>query len=202
MKKIILAVMLLLIGGIGFLVYSRNQPPAWVATDRVAWDRALDRLQRTYTTTAQTTAARTNDAAAVALAQSITHSKRATLAAGGQPIPPDIREALEDHFPAEILDDVRWSVAGRRVDLGAALARWALKEGAVTMDDVVVFTSNKGHLNMRLWAHELTHVVQYRELGVRDFARLYTTNWRLLESRARHNENLVMDSIREKNLGR
>jgi hypothetical protein len=195
MRKLPLIVMLLLISSIGFLMFFRDRQPAWIAADQVEWDRALDRLRQNYRNTAQAAAARTNNTAAAALAQSIVHSKRATLAAGASPIPPDIREALGDHFPDEILDEVRWSVAGKKVHLGSVLARWALTEGAVTMDDVVVFTSTRGTHNVRLWAHEITHAVQYRELGIRDFSRLYITNWRLLESRAKLNEDAVIAAI-------
>jgi len=65
------------------------------------------------------------------------------------------------------------------------------------MDDVVVFSREQGSRSVLLWAHELTHVVQYRELGVRDFARLYTSNWRLLEDRARSNAGQVLRAIQE-----
>ena len=188
---------ILFLGGIGFFGFVHERQPAWVAIDRVAWDRALDQMGQVYVTTAQVSAARTNDVAAAALARSIVLSKRNTLAAGAKPIPPNFREALEGHFPPNVLNEVRWSLAGRRVDLGSVLARWALTEGAVTLDDVVVFTSDVGAGNIKLWAHELTHVVQYRELGIRDFSRLYTANWRLLEGRARRNATLVAKAIRD-----
>jgi len=190
-------VLLLLIGGGAAFVLTRERAPAWVAVDRERWDAALEQFGKTYASAARVSAARTNDAAARALAQSIASSRRSTLAAGAQPIPPAIRQALEGHFPDDVLDDVRWTLAGRRADLGSALARWALSEGAVTMDDVVVFSREQGSRSLALWAHELTHVVQYRELGVRNFARLYTTNWRLLEERARINAGEVLRAIRE-----
>jgi hypothetical protein len=171
--------------------------PAWVAVDRERWDAALKQLSRTYSSAGKMSAKRTNDAAALALARSISYSRRSALAANAQPIPPAIRELLEGHFPDDVLDDVRWTLGGRRVDLGSVLSRWALNEGAVTMDDVVVFSREKGTRSLALWAHELTHVVQYRELGVRNFARLYTTNWRLLEQRARINAGDVLRAIKE-----
>jgi len=188
---------MLLVGGGAAFALMRERPPAWVAVDRERWDAALAQFSRTYASAAKTSAARTNDAAALALAQSITASRRSTLAAGAQPIPPAVRKALEGHFPDEVLDDVRWNLAGQRVDLGSALVRWALNEGAVTMDDVVVFSREQGSRSLALWAHELTHVLQYRELGVRDFARLYTTNWRLLEQRARINAGEVLRAIEQ-----
>ncbi len=186
-----------LIFGAALIIPIPEPQPAWVAVDRQHWDAALAQFNRTYASAAKMSAKRTNDAAALALAQSIAYSRRSALAADARPIPPAIREALKGHFPDDVLDDVRWTLAGQRVDLGSALARWAINEGAVTMDDVVVFSREKGARSIALWAHELTHVVQYRELGVRNFARLYTTNWRLLEQRARTNAGEILRSIKQ-----
>jgi hypothetical protein len=187
---------LLIGGGVAGWAVTHERPPAWVAEDRQRWDAALEQFSKTYASVARVSAAGTNEAAARALAQSIRLSRRNTLAGGTQPIPPAIRQALAGHFPDEVLDDVRWTLAGRRVDLGSALARWAVNEGAVTLDDVVVFSREQGSRSLALWAHELTHVVQYRELGVADFARLYTSNWRLLEERARINAGQILREIR------
>ena len=136
-------------------------------------------------------------AAAAALEQAIRFSKHQTLAAGARPIPVAIRNALDEHFPADILDDVRWSTAGRRIDIGSALAGWYLREGAVTLDDAIVFSNEGTADHLGLWAHELTHVVQYRELGIGGFARLYTTNWPLLEQQAGRNAGRVVALVNQ-----
>lgn len=134
-------------------------------------------------------------ATAAALEQAIRFSKRQTLAAGARPIPVAIREMPDDHFPADILDDVRWSTAGLRVDIGSALAGWYLREGAVTLDNAVVFSNEGTADHLGLWAHELTHVLQYRELGIGGFVRLYTTHWPLLEQQAGRNAGRVVAMV-------
>lgn len=168
---------------------------AWVAVDRAEMQRALAQADGVVRGAARTTSRAGAEATAVALAKSIKFSKRQTLAAGTEPLPPKVRRALEGYFPLDVLDGVRWTTAGRRIDLGSVLAGWYLREGAVTLDDTVVFSDGGTARHIGLWAHELTHVTQYRELGVRDFARLYTTHWPMLERQAGRNAERVIASI-------
>lgn len=135
--------------------------------------------------------------AARALAGSIYFSRNRALSAEAKPIPPRVREVLKGHFPEPVLEEVRWTLPHQRIDLGAALARWYLEAGAVTLDHAIVFSGRKGAHDPALWAHELTHVVQYRRLGVGDFARLYTARWRMLEQPAERNEALIRDKVRK-----
>jgi hypothetical protein len=107
-------------------------------------------------------------------------------------MPPEIRRELAPYFDEAMLEKVRWNTAGRRVSLGTVLAGWYSREGAVTLGDTIVFSNEKAAGQRLLWAHELTHVEQYDELGIDGFALLYTTEWAELEERARENAREVI----------
>lgn len=130
-----------------------------------------------------------------ALAQTIRASRDQARRAGTRTIPPAIARALAPHFPSIDLDDVRWTPADGRLNLGTVLTRWYMREGAVVLDDVVVFTSASTTDDMRLWAHELTHVLQYRELGVDGFARTYAVEYAALERQAESNAQRIMAEL-------
>lgn len=130
-------------------------------------------------------------AASAALAAAIRFSRDLDGSAGTEPVPPEVREALRPYFPAESLDRVRWTVAGRRASLGAVLAGWSHYNGAVTFDNVVVFTNRRAAHLPGLWAHEMTHVRQYEALGLDTFARCYALDWERLEAEARANAAYV-----------
>lgn len=179
------------------MLVRRFEPqPAWIVVDRAELRRALAATNQATRETAQTTARGGTIAAAAALAQAIRFSKQQALRDSAQPVPPEIREAVARHFPDDVLDEVRWATAGRRIGLGSLLTTWYLKEGAVTLDNVVVFSDRQTARHLALWVHEMTHVVQYRELGVSDFARLYAAQPHVLEEQAWRNTRRVMAAIR------
>ena len=84
---------------------------------------------------------------------------------------------------------------GRRISLGTVLAGWYYREGAVTLDEVVVFSNANTAKDVQLWAHELVHVRQYEELGVDRFARLYVGSWPVLERQARDNAAIIAREV-------
>jgi hypothetical protein len=55
---------------------------------------------------------------------------------------------------------------------------------AVTLIDVVVFRGPSEATDPSTWAHELTHVDQYRDWGVNSFAVQYVRNWHGVENPA------------------
>ncbi len=132
-----------------------------------------------------------------ALAQTIRLSRDRARSAGTHPVPPAIADALKPHFPSIAFEEIRWQAASGRPDLGTALTRWYMREGAVVLDDVIVFTSARTTADLRLWAHELTHVMQYQELGVDGFARVYITRYAELEHQAESNAQRIMAELRE-----
>jgi Domain of unknown function (DUF4157) len=132
--------------------------------------------------------------AAPAVATAIRFSRGQALNRGVQPIPANIRQDLAPYFPPQILDKVRWTTANG-VSIDGALKNWLNQEGAVTLDDVIVFSGTDQIGNVELWAHELTHVLQYSQLGVETFAFHYTVNWNQFESQARDNASRIVSSM-------
>ncbi|MAG79742.1 MAG: hypothetical protein CMN89_12270 [Sutterellaceae bacterium] len=133
--------------------------------------------------------------AAPIVATAIRFSRGQALNRGVQPIPTNIRQALSPYFPSQILDKARWTTAGG-LGIDGALKNWLNQEGAITLDEVIAFTDvQQANNNVELWAHELTHVLQYAQMGVETFAFQYTYDWNGLESQARDNASRIMASI-------
>lgn len=132
--------------------------------------------------------------AAPILATAIRFSRGQALNRGTQPIPPNIRASLSSYFPSSVLDKVQWATANG-VSIDGALKNWFNQEGAVTLDDVIVFSGTDSVRDVALWAHELTHVMQYSQMGVETFAFAYSANWDQIEGQARDNSGRIMSSI-------
>jgi hypothetical protein len=101
-----------------------------------------------------------------------------------QPIPADIRCQLEGFIDDEILDSARFEVGDNGI---LNLAGLTVKYGdafAVTVNDVIVFKNGEIEENAAIWAHELTHVKQYRDWGVHNFAVSYIRDWHSVEDPA------------------
>jgi Domain of unknown function (DUF4157) len=133
--------------------------------------------------------------AAPALATAIRFSRGQALNRGTQPIPPSVQQMLAPYFSQGILSRVRWTTADG-ISLDGALKNWFDQEGAITYDDVIVFSSAGLTNDVELWAHELTHVLQYSQMGVETFAFFYTFNFDSMEAQARQNASRVISSIR------
>ncbi|WP_223217432.1 eCIS core domain-containing protein [Rhizobium cauense] len=103
---------------------------------------------------------------------------------GSLPIPPCIRLQLTGYASEDSMDRVRYKVD----DEGSFnLAQLLVEAGfadAVTLVDVIVFRRASAAANAAAWAHELTHVDQFRAWGVRGFAVRYARNWRAVETPA------------------
>lgn len=138
-------------------------------------------------------------AAAATLQRAIRHSRANARRGDTQPIPPHLRKELEDFFPAHILDDVRWTFPSRGLDLGSAVAAWYRSHGgAVTLEDTIVYSNQRAVSLRYLWAHELTHVMQFEELGLAGFARVYVTNPQFLERQAWANARQVVFALQRR----
>jgi hypothetical protein len=103
---------------------------------------------------------------------------------GAVPIPPQIRQQLTGYASEESMNTVLYKVG----DNGFANLARLLEQGgmanAVTLIDVVVFRDSSGAQDAALWAHELTHVDQYLQWGLRSFAVHYTRNSNNVENEA------------------
>jgi hypothetical protein len=115
-----------------------------------------------------------------------------------QPLPPAVRRDLAPYFPANVLNGARYRVKSGAISLPAAIN--LLNRGnAVTLDDLIVFDSAAQTQNLELWAHELTHVVQYKNMGVESFANVYSvTGGQGLEQQARENAATIIRAIQNR----
>jgi hypothetical protein len=120
-----------------------------------------------------------------ALAAAIRLARADALRSGAKPLPADAKRAFRRHYSDRVLNSARWIVAAPNSRLGRLLARWPIQNGAVTLNEVIVFKTPAAAANRHLLAHELTHVEQYRKLGIDKFARRYAENRAAMEQEAR-----------------
>jgi hypothetical protein len=111
-------------------------------------------------------------------------ASRNTAINGAMPMPPQIRQQLTGYASEDSMNQVRYKIG----DNGFANLAHLLEQGgaaaAVTLIDVVVFRGPSEAADPSIWAHELTHVDQYRQWGVHSFAVQYARNWRGVEDPA------------------
>jgi hypothetical protein len=176
-------------------VVQRLRYRSYASIDEVQLRAALARGERALQHTATTMGRGGTVAASAALARAISFSRAQALRGSTQPLPDDLRELFEPYFAESVLAKARWGLADRRIGLGSLLAGWYYREGAVTLDDVIVYSNPSVAKHRWLVAHELTHVAQYEQLGLRDFARLYTLDWQLLERQASRNASRIIEDI-------
>lgn len=135
-----------------------------------------------------------NRGSGTALAVAIKIGRLEALRSGTKPVPDRLERTFRDHYPDEVLDEARWTVAEPGSRLGRVLARWPVQEGAVTLGNVIVFKTDAASRNVRLLAHELVHVDQFRKMGVDEFARRYAKNPEPIEEEARIKARRVVRS--------
>jgi hypothetical protein len=123
--------------------------------------------------------------AAQLLAQWIAESRQQILAAGTRPIPPQIIQGLTGYFAPALLHEVRYrSGGGTELSLPALAFRYG-DAAALTLVDVVMFNAEAdAQTDLKLWAHELTHVMQYRRWGLDGFAARYVADSNAVEREA------------------
>jgi len=101
------------------------------------------------------------------------------------PIPPLIRQALAGYIENDIMNMARFKIGDSGVTNLAGLSVRYGDANAVTLIDVIVFrNADSANNDAALWAHELTHVKQYRDFGVHDFAVRYVRNYHEIEDPA------------------
>jgi hypothetical protein len=128
------------------------------------------------------------DKGAKLLAGLIQSAREAAIANGVWPMPQRIHSALIGFFPDTILRKVRY-VSGHAdaIDIpGLALTYGHID--AVTLGDVILFRDDRAaQADAKLWAHELTHVMQYERWGTDGFAMRYLKDHEEVEREARDN---------------
>lgn len=133
----------------------------------------------------------------------IVQSRHRLLASGVEPIPLHIRAQLEPYFDFAVLDSVRFKV-GDPVELNMAHTLMQNPDvSAVTLIDVIVFRdAAEARDDVALWAHELKHVEQYRQLGVDQFAARYAQDYRALEAPAYQLQGQVRQALKARAVAR
>lgn len=103
---------------------------------------------------------------------------------GAMRIPPQIRQQLTGYASEDSMNRAWYKIG----DNGFVNLAHLLEQGgyaaAVTLIDVIVFRGPSEAADLSIWAHELTHVDQYRDWGVHSFAVQYTRNWHSVEDPA------------------
>jgi len=124
-------------------------------------------------------------ATAPLLEQAIMASRDDALRNGVQPVPIAIRENLEGFISPDVLNAASYRVRGGG-DLSLQVNSIRYGEAyAITLERVIVFANAEdAQFNPTLWAHELTHVQQYRSWGLRNFAISYVRNYQSVEREA------------------
>ncbi len=122
------------------------------------------------------------------LATLIQSSRESAIANGVRPIPPRVHSALLGFFPDAVLRKVRFA-SGQAETIGIpGLAMHYGHIDAVTLADVILFRDDHmAHTDTKLWAHELTHVMQYERWGIENFATHYLQDFASMEREAREN---------------
>ena len=128
------------------------------------------------------------------------HNARNAHYRGSQPIPQAIHEALRGTIPDAVLDNARYTIGHLELTVSNIINQFNRAFGdqyAVTVDDVIVFSvSLSGNPNnqneLHWWAHELTHVAQYQEWGVEQFALNYIDNYSAVEKEADNSADVAL----------
>ncbi|WP_256587311.1 DUF4157 domain-containing protein [Pseudomonas sp. FW300-N1A1] len=138
-----------------------------------------------------------NQMAASGLQNWIVQSRNTAATGDIRTIPLNIRAQLEPYYDIQVLDSARYKV-GDDVELNAAHTMLQNPDtNAVTLIDIIVFRSPDDALNnVALWAHELKHVQQYLQWGVREFATRYTRDYTAVEAPAYEIQTQVARALR------
>jgi hypothetical protein len=117
------------------------------------------------------------------------------------PLPDDVKNALRNYFSQSTLDRARYAIGNVEITLPNFIGKGAKFMGndgyAVTVDNIIVFNTNPGsyYSNANWWAHEITHVQQYGQLGIETFSFNYARDFgRSIESEAVNNANRITNS--------
>jgi len=125
------------------------------------------------------------DYAGQALAALIDSARRQAIADGVATIPPVIYRSLLGFFPADLLQKVRFAVGSAEpLDLPSLAFSYG-DAVAMTLGEIVLFKSERNaKTDAKLWAHELTHVMQYQRWGIGGFADRYVRDSASVEREA------------------
>jgi hypothetical protein len=132
--------------------------------------------------------------AAGALGGMIDTARQQAIADGVRAIPPAVYRSLLGYFPAALLQKCRYAVGSHGPLTLPALAFSYGDAMAITLGDVILFKKERvAQSDLKVWAHELTHVMQYQRWGVRGFADRYVRDTQAVEQEAIENADRFLE---------
>jgi hypothetical protein len=105
-------------------------------------------------------------------------------------LPPQVIQEFSGFYAPDVLA-VQWGIGGGNdLSIQANSFRYG-DRAAIVLDTVVVFRSmnDASVSNLRLWAHELAHVEQYRAWGIDNFTKRYIRDFNAVEAEADRRAN-------------
>lgn len=142
------------------------------------------------------------DYAGKALADLIEAARLQAIADGVRPVPPAIYRGLLGYFPSALLQKCRYGIGNSRALTLPALAFSYGDATAITLGDVVLFKNERiAMADLKVWAHELTHVMQYQRWGIEGFADRYVRDSGAVEREAVDNANRFAAWLPRRGLG-
>jgi hypothetical protein len=130
------------------------------------------------------------DYAESALGEQIDTARQQAIADGVRPMPTSIFRALLGYFPSALLQRCRFATGNSRALTLPALPFSFGDASALTLGDVILLKSDRvAETDLKVWAHELTHVMQYERWGVEGFAGHYVRDAAAVEQEAIDNTN-------------
>jgi hypothetical protein len=128
------------------------------------------------------------DRGAKLLATLIQSARESAISSGVKPVPVRIHGALLGFFPDALLRKVRYASGHADAISIPGLAMSYGHINGVTLGDVILFRDDDAaRTDAKLWAHELTHVMQYERWGFEGFTRHYLLDYDAVEQEARDN---------------
>lgn len=101
---------------------------------------------------------------------------------GAMHVPIYVRDGLRGWCSDALMNSARYRIGdGGELNLANNSIRFG-SANAVTLIDVIVFKDAEQANNLARWAHELKHVQQFNEWGVRKFAIRYMRSWNSVEN--------------------
>jgi hypothetical protein len=124
--------------------------------------------------------------AADRLRRMIEATRQDAIAAGVRPVPAGVYRAMLGYFPPALLRKVRYG-SGRVKRLSLPALAFSYGDAkAMTLGDVVLFKDERlAQGDLKLWAHELAHVMQCQRWGIDGFAQRYVRDSRDVEREAK-----------------
>jgi hypothetical protein len=121
------------------------------------------------------------------LAHLIETAREQAIADGVQPVPATVSRGLLGYFPRALLEKTRFGGGASRLVLPSLSLEYGDAD-AIALGDVILFRNERAaRTDLSIWAHQLTHVMQYQRWGLDGFASRYVNDTEAVEQEASAN---------------